>query len=1088
MDPHVYPDSPNKPLSLVKGTSSSAGIEQLTSSIGGDQTMFIRVAMSTPDCAALPSPIPPTLSLQAGMPPATPGDFVPLTSTTQGIYKAPGTNPADYIGDAKVEPDPSFGNVYIITFTFFASAFATYLWHLKIQNNDGAAADKRDFTWVVSGTEANTLQPWIDVVNPANPAIPATLTYNVLTGTPLGLPFEVRNKGTRPMTVSDLTPSLPNEFVLSPSLPVTINPGRKTSLTITFKSSTLLSISSTPTVNITPDDTTAGTSIGHNNQLSITATAQSLEVVLLLDASGSMDWLPNGNTTTNTNLKRLSELKLAANNFLHLLAHFGEGKGKFGIARFPGTDPTNPSTYDVQTMTNIPGVPGIKPSQDKVSAITAINGTPMGEGIDRVLNSGLYFASDPTSVDTNRRRTILMTDGAENTSSAAHKPTRYAAMGTCTPTAGGPTLCDKKIGLLAIGYGLQGASNVDFNLLETLRAGSYQAGSPGLDQVIKVDQDGKTYTELDAAFRQAIKHGLAEYSPSDPSGVFYSSQAEARHSVMITIHDGKAAFSLSWNTPDDQLLRLELFTPKCELITPENADEDFTGVHFVGNLRSHMYLIDSEFIHGTDESGAEARYGNWIMKITSPRWSEPVILLRAGEALESAAVQQENYTYDVILESHLRMDLRMDQNTYFAGDPIRVSAQLTSSGAPIKNAAVLLSTTAPTLSVDNWLASIDVPDEIMEQAREKLSGQDSTPLMIKAVAVGLMELTFPGGYSQGTIPMIDAGETGVYEAVISNTSTPEQYTFYVTAIGITEEGVSFRREGKVETKVRVRPDPAYTHIDVRYAGIGLANIVLTAGDRFGNVLLVNPDNMLGFGLAATGADLGVLTSNLNGSYTSQMTFDPALAPVVSLLFDGEPLIEQTLPTVGKLIWVDRVLHFKPGAEAARGANQHLDPEVMLGNFFDKPQDAFVALGAHGILMVAIKNRVILPVGKADITVFVAPKKDPRSYRVYVYVPPRRDMRRKPPTDLSEAGWVVLGESSGNTASFSLNNVNVPYGTAVAVLDLSGQTRDRDGNPLEDPGICIMAVGAEKVRKQRGGDDDDDHDDDDHDDDHDDSDD
>ena len=65
MDPHVYPDPQTAPLNIAAGaTSALIPIEQLTTVIGTDPFMFIRVAMSTPACTALAAPAP-TVSLKA---------------------------------------------------------------------------------------------------------------------------------------------------------------------------------------------------------------------------------------------------------------------------------------------------------------------------------------------------------------------------------------------------------------------------------------------------------------------------------------------------------------------------------------------------------------------------------------------------------------------------------------------------------------------------------------------------------------------------------------------------------------------------------------------------------------------------------------------------------------------------------------------------------------------------------------------------------------------------------------------------------------------------------------------------------------
>ncbi len=1038
MDPHVYPEGLNPPLRLVKGTNSTAGIEQLTTVVGSDKTMFIRVAMSSINCTALAGPTAPILSLQANT-----GDFVPLITTTKPIYKLPGTSLSDYIGDAKVEVDPSFNNVYKITVTFFDSA-GSYTWSLRIQNQDGAAGEERDFTWVVSGAEANTVQPWIDVD-------PATLTFNVLTNSAVGLPTQVRNKGTGSLTVASVLPALPGGSGLSlGALPAAINPGLKESLTVTLANAPGAPgiVSATETIRSgTGDDALASASPGHNHQLSITAKTQEVEVIILLDDSGSMSWDPLGNTIPpSASPSRWSELVSAVNPFLNLLAQFGNTRGRYGIARFPATNASNPSTFDIITPTAIPDMVGIGAAQTAVSAITPFfAGTPMGDGIDRVFAPATsFFKTDATSINTNRRWLLLMTDGAHN--AGVHNPLEFILPPVGTAAAG-TSLLDKKVHLFAIGYGVTGHSDVNPTLLSQLAAGSFEGGG-----IRRPDDAGLTALQIASAFRDAIKAGITpSSSPGDPRGVFHGGQGEARHEATITHYDGKTAFVLHWTTPDEKRMRLELLTPNCELITPENAGKgDYKGVTMRGGDRFQMYMVSEDFVHNRADP-SQPRYGTWTLVITSPELSD------------SRGRSSEIYEYDIIVESNLRMDLSLDRAVYYAGDPIKVSAQLTADGKPITGAAVTLSTTAPGQSVANWLSGLAVPAEAMAKAAEILKDQDSTPLLVKMRAAEIADFSFDARKRQSQQAMTDPGEAGIYQTEIANTSTPELYTFYVTATGITEDGVIFRREGKLAINVLVRPDPGFTLVDIRFLQAGMAEVSIIPRDRFGNVLLVDPATTTNFELVTRGAKAGPLTSNLDGSYTRQLKFSPEAAPVINVKFDGQVIKQKTLPKVGKLIWVDRLIQFRPGAEAVKGANQHLRPEAALGSFFDKKEDAFVSLGANGALIVSVSDQVILPAGEADVTVIVEPESEGRAYRVEAYVP--RDLfaelrsAKKP-----KFGWVLLGESAGDTASFSLKRAGIPHAAAIRITDTSGQTRDKTLRPLNRPGVSIRAVGVTKASK------------------------
>ena len=61
-------------------------------------------------------------------------------------------------------------------------------------------------------------------------------------------------------------------------------------------------------------------------------------------------------------------------------------------------------------------------------------------------------------------------------------------------------------------------------------------------------------------------------------------------------------------------------------------------------------------------------------------------------------------------------------------------------------------------------------------------------------------------------------------------------------------------------------------------------------DRFGNVLFVDPVTASGFGVTATGATATPLTSGLDGSYTSTVTYDPAKPPTIGATYNGVPVV------------------------------------------------------------------------------------------------------------------------------------------------------------------------------------------------------
>jgi hypothetical protein len=1022
--------------------------------------MFLGVAM-------FQGTIAPSFALMADNGPAAPvDDRVHAISSPAGG--------SDFAETLPLVTDPYFTdtnvhtlNVYLIKVGFIASPDPTTTWHLQITNHDPANAEK--FTVVVAGSKTESEQPWLDVAfqNPTSSSAPGTLTYEVLIGDTVSDSVTISNNGTVPFGVTGVTPALPSSMTLSPAVtpatPLTVLPGASQSLTVTFSAPPAPPspdgiTHATVTLVTSPSDQAAGTSTGHNQQLTIAATTQQLEVIMLLDDSGSMSWAPDGTPLGAGSMSaRWWELRDASSNFLDALGHFGNKHGIYGIARFPAGDPADTSTFNIVLPSAIPKQSDMASAKAAIAAVTPTDNTPMGDGLDWVLNPVTsYFNTDALSVAADRRWLILMSDGANN--SGTHDPLAAIAPGN--------GLKEKHIKMFALAYGLPGHSNVDHNLLTVLESSSY-TDSDGGGQIGVVDRPDTTPMDFTAVLKSAIKAGLRELASSnDPSAVFLVGQAEARHDVLLTPYDDKPAFAINWNTPDASRLRLELLSPSCELVTPETAGEGtLSAVTFSGGTRFQSYYFDPNFLANP---GGSSRYGTWTMVVTP----ESVFQAReadAGAALAAAEVY-ENYTYDVITESTLRMRLTLDRAAYYAGDPVVVSARLTAAGVPVTGASVVLSTTAPAQSLANWLAGITVPADAMTQAAHQLQGRDATPILVKTLGAQIAGLRFDPGMRQGDLVMTDSSGFGTYQATYTDTSVPEQRTLYVTAIGVTPDGVAFRREGKVGLFVRVRPDPAASILTLNFGSAGTANATVFPRDRFGNVLFIEPLSSGSLQLVASGAEFtGPMVNNLDGSYSRPLRITGA-SPAVGVQFDGQDVIPaRPLPPLADLHYVDEVIRFNDGAIAS--ANQHGDPQAVLGSIDGKPADTFVSLGAAGQLTVGFRRQVILATdGGDDITVFIQPDDDLRSYRLEAYSTEHRHDDDDDGYEDHEHGdrrhWVPLGDSIGVTQSFSLRAAGLESAPALRITDTSGRVRGADFNPLTTPGVSVRGVGVLRTGRDR----------------------
>src|SRR5690606_8496485 len=112
------------------------------------------------------------------------------------------------------------------------------------------------------------------------------------------------------------------------------------------------------------------------------------------------------------------------------------------------------------------------------------------------------------------------------------------------------------------------------------------------------------------------------------------------------------------------------------------------------------------------------------------------------------------------------------------------------------------------------------------EAEEALADEDVIGLGIKAFALQQKGLRFNPAPKPKLIAMAEETHPGVYSATIQQTTVPGTYTFYVTAEGETDDGVSFRREQQMQVRLDVRPVPEFTHFEIQY------RTLIEEGQRF----------------------------------------------------------------------------------------------------------------------------------------------------------------------------------------------------------------------------------------------------------------
>ena len=1042
---HVYPDPQLNPRNVAAGLTSP--LEAIDELVGpgpfGLDTMFIRLVMLGAGCAPSGAPNP-IVILKANT-----GDEEPVSvgGGTASIFNLPGGTGVE-VANAVMFAEAN--GVYRVEVYVFAQGSN---WQIRIQNNDGASG--HDFTWVVADADAQASQPWIDI--PDDQDYDA-LVGQALTGQSIPLTVQVANHGTGPLLISDAPGVIgASDFEIT-TVPGSILPNACGDLVITFNAPATPG-QSTINYTVTSNDSTAvsgNPAAAHNRRVALTATRGQLEAMLLLDTSGSMGRTPDGDLPVADTDSRWGHLKVAAGEFLDLLADFGDGLGRFGVGMFPDISgvayppaPT-PSSADFHAPVDISPAE-IDTATDSLDDFTPVSGggaTPMGHGIGRAIGttpgSFGYFQSSADALQFNQRWLVLMSDGAHN-SGPPDPDDFYRTIegdGSCPDPGSAPageSFIDKNVKVISVAYGdpEDTAFEVDHPLLDLLACKSGgQFLNAGADDI---------GMGLLKAFRGAITTGLALDPTTDPAGTLTPANPEVRRQVSVLPYDTKVSFVVNWGTFDQERVIVQLMTPNCELITPGEA-RPHPHIAFHDHPRYTIYTFDHDYLRNAGDP-ANPRYGAWTLIISAQG-------LDAGDS--------EPYEYEVLTESRLKLKLTFDRSSYYAGDTINLAAKLILDGKPISNAAVTLNLTRPGNFVDNWLAQTVVTQAEYQESAKVLAGQDVTAIGIKTHAIQARGLAFDFFANKSTIPMPESEAAGIYTASISGTSVPGTYGFYITATGQTEDGVDFRREKQRQIRVGVRPAPGFTLVNIGYAFIQDADVPFYQAqvqvwprDRFGNVLLVDPQINRTIQLGAqSGEFTGPLVGNLDGSYSRPLRFTTGSQPVISLAVAGEPVFPRhVVAPIDRLRYAEQVVAFKLGGEAEQGANQHRDPQAALGDPTRKDRDVFVALGARGSLAVGlggpVEEQAILAQGEDDITVFVRPDEDLRPYRVEAL-------------PVGQERWVEIGQSAGITQSFSLARANLKAAQAIRITDRSGRTRDSQFRPSPTPGVSILGVGFKQL--------------------------
>jgi sugar lactone lactonase YvrE len=260
----VYPDPPERPLSVAAGaTSAPVPIEELVGSGPGGATMFIRFAVIDADCTPPASPAPTVLLIADGSEfQVTSVDSVDPTPVAAGGAAFATIFP----------PGPAGRGVYRLD--VFKQTTTPIAWQLRFRNNHTAT---QRLTWVVADQAAETRQPWID--------LPEAASVEFTPGEPATTAIRAANLGTGPLTISDRAGSSPGPGFALTAVPAAISPNACADLQVSFTAPDTLATSAAAVYAAvyaaTSNDTTAQQTPGHNRRVSLNATTRTGTIILL---------------------------------------------------------------------------------------------------------------------------------------------------------------------------------------------------------------------------------------------------------------------------------------------------------------------------------------------------------------------------------------------------------------------------------------------------------------------------------------------------------------------------------------------------------------------------------------------------------------------------------------------------------------------------------------------------------------------------------------------------------------------------------------------------------------------------------------
>lgn len=954
-------------------------------------------------------------------------------------------------GYAHIDGEALSGNVFSVTLSFTGSVpsgavnatwylvvrCASDLWvTLGVTETAGAAEAEAGIPWIhVPSTEAS-----VDLGGPFTPGVPTT-------GGTAGTVSNVRNFGTGTLNVLASVTADPSGSDQVSIVAATAAAAASTSVPLDFSAGDGVA---SLDVAITSNDPTPLVGDYHNSHIAVTATAEVIGVadtVLVLDASGSMMWRPDGTALGNAasadpaQRRRWDNLVTAVNHLVDGYISFlnnpsGSPSSRLGIAVFPdvldktGNWPQRASTMVASAPVSTGGL-NVTITNALASAGAALEGaglTPMGEGIGVAMgttagSSGMYHADAAA----HRRWMVLMTDGMHNAGTI--HPNQFFQADAI------PDFLDKEVRMYSIGY-TTAAGGTAVDLLQDL-------ADNGLNPVdgVALEESQFAQTPLTAGFEKdltdtfmdalAVTLGLAP--TFDPPGVLTSNAPIAIHEFNVSPFDTGVGVFVDWATRSADRIQVALISPRCERFdekalssSPELGYRELEGY-------AHAYISDKAL---KGESPDKHRYGTWKLElrlngrieidrpdIGDVRPVRPVRPIPGRIAKDS-----EPYKFNIFNRSGLRVSLGATRSRWGTGESVELVARLRANGAPVTGARLVATLDAPSADYGTLLANATVDGASFERANATIKKNAAEQLGTWAAkAIAFAQSNGPIAVSRTRQP-IEFHETkpGVYKAKTKQLPISGDYSIHLVMTGFVGD-VPYRRERAVTVNVEARPDPKSTIVTYDMTKDGRLTVIVVPRDAFDNAVVFDPAGSPRLGIDVRGGKAhGGVANRFDGSYTQTFEIHGTEPPIVTVTWDGDPVVvPHPAPHPKWIEWLEHLVD----------SDHTNDPKKALGPV-EGPDDPYAEIQPGGHITLADRH----PFQASYLAVFTHADSH-QAYRVYV-------------RPVNEKRWVPIGGSWGPTQVFQvprrmgpIRNVRVVHaheekGSAPVLLQGVGYTRRR----------------------------------------------